>query len=104
MQRAHTIHIYIKLPEPIGIPENYIIHSYLDGSHYSGRGIRAFVTDNLDVREMMPEGIICRFVHLNTQLEPPINESITAARTLWPSLAPPEHQNPRRSLDHSPYE
>jgi hypothetical protein len=99
MQRAHTIHIYIRLPEPLDVPENYIIHSYPDGNHYSGRGIRAFVTDDLDVREIMPEGTICRFVQIATHLDLPIDEPIAAAYRMLPSLVPPHSpESPQEPL------
>jgi len=94
-RRAHSIHIFVKLAEPLDVPDGYVVHMYPDGTHYTGRAITSYVSEQqLDATRIFSGSILCRFVHRTVHHTFPIDDAVNVARDLWPTLpaleSPPE--------------
>ena len=87
-RRAHSIHIFVKLAEPLDVPDRYVVHMYsMLTAYYTGRAIRSYVSEQqLDATRIFSGSTLCRFVHRTVHHTFPIDDAVNLVRDLWSTL------------------
>lgn len=84
LHEGHALHLFLPLPEPVGVPDGYTIQAYRTSGLYADVDWHTFECLDGLTYDLLAEGSIVRFWQQSSRLDPSFFTHITAARKVVP--------------------